>query len=89
VCATIWDSYRMTIDEFLNELAEVLMVEPGTLTPETELASLETWDSVSYLSTIVMVDDKLGVALPSEVLNEAKTIGDIMNYIGPKLEQAA
>ena len=78
----------MTSDEFLKELAEVLLVEPGTLSPATELASLETWDSVAYLSVIVMIDDKLGVAMPSEVLNDAKTVGDILRFVSPQLEQA-
>ena len=78
----------MTSEEFLNELAEVLLVEPGTLTPSTELASLETWDSVAYLSVMVMIDDKLGVAMPGEVLNEAKTVGDIVGFVSPQLGQA-
>jgi acyl carrier protein len=56
------------------------------LTPTTELSSLETWDSVSYLSTMVLLDERLGVAISPDDLTAAKTVQDILNAGGPALQ---
>jgi acyl carrier protein len=74
--------------QFLEEFSEILGVEPGALMPETELSSLETWDSVSYLSTMVLLDEKLGVAITPDELSGAKTVQDIMNAAGSALQSA-
>jgi acyl carrier protein len=72
--------------QFLEAFAEILDVSAVDLTPITELASLETWDSVSYLSTMVLLDERLGVAVSPEKLTEAKTVQDILNAGGPALQ---
>lgn len=69
----------------MEEFSEILGVAPADLKPETELISLETWDSVSYLSTMVLLDEKCGVAVAPDLLTAAKTVGDIMDAAGPAL----
>jgi acyl carrier protein len=72
--------------QFLAEFAEILGVSAADLTPTTELSSLETWDSVSYLSTMVLLDERLGVAISPDDLTAAKTVQDILNAGGPALQ---
>jgi acyl carrier protein len=71
---------------FLEEFAEIVGVSTAEITPATQLATLENWDSVSYLSTMVLLDEKLGIAIAPDDLTAAKTIQDIMNVAGPALE---
>jgi acyl carrier protein len=71
---------------FLEEFAEIVGVSTAEITPETQLATLENWDSVSYLSTMVLLDEKLGVAIAPDDLAAARTIQDIMNVAGPALQ---
>ena len=75
----------MTKNEFLAELAGILDVDPGALTPETELQTLEAWDSVSALATMVMIDEKLGTAIRPEKLTRASTVGDILAAVNSTL----
>ena len=70
----------------MAEFAQIVDVDPKQLSPETELATLEGWDSVAYLSTMVLIDDKLGITLDHESLVEAATINDILSAVGTALE---
>ena len=76
----------MTTQEFLADFAEILDLNPASLTPDTELRTLETWDSVAYLSTMVLIDEKCGATISPEILVEAVKVSDILAAIGPGLE---
>jgi len=76
----------MTRDEFIAELAGILDVSPAALTPETKLESVEGWDSVNALTTMVMIDEKLGIAIRSEILSNASTVGDILKALDSALQ---
>jgi acyl carrier protein len=76
----------MKREEFVLQFAELLDVEPLVLTAETEMGSLENWDSVAYLSAMVMIDDRLGIAVGPGVLSNAATFGAILDAVKDKLE---
>ena len=76
----------MNRQQFLEEFSEILGVSAADLGPSTELSSLETWDSVSYLSTMVLLDEKLGVAISPDELTAARTVQDILNAGGSALQ---
>jgi acyl carrier protein len=72
--------------QFLDEFADMLGVGVADLTPSTQLSSLENWDSVAYLSTMVLLDEKVGVAISPDDLTSARTVQDILNVGGPALQ---
>jgi acyl carrier protein len=74
--------------QFLQEFAEILGVSPSEISSESELSSLENWDSVAYLSTMILLDEKLGIAISPDQLTTAKTIQDIMNVAEPALQNS-
>lgn len=76
----------MKTEEFIAEFAGVLDVPPAALTPETEMKSLENWDSVAYLTVMVLIDDKLGITVGPNVLSGAETFGAILQAVHDKLE---
>ena len=47
----------VTKDEFIKELAGVLMVEPDELRPDVDLTKFEAWDSTAVLNLVVLLDD--------------------------------
>ena len=63
-------------------LEEMFEVDEGSLTPETELSSIENWDSMMKLTLIVLMDDECGKTLKSDDIKGFKTIKDIMDYMG-------
>ncbi len=72
--------------QFLEEFADMLGMSAADLTPATQLSSLENWDSVAYLSTMVLLDEKVGVSISPDDLTAAQTVQDILNAGGPALQ---
>jgi acyl carrier protein len=72
----------MTIEEKKVLLAETMDIDATELTPETELADLEMWDSMTRLAIIVMMDDEFGKELKGEQIRTFKTVQDIIDFMG-------
>ena len=62
-------------------LADLLEVEPNEIVEGRELESYDSWDSMSKLSLIVLMDDECGKKLTGEQIRAFKTIGDIMDFM--------
>ncbi|MEM7158015.1 MAG: acyl carrier protein [Myxococcota bacterium] len=75
----------MTKDEFIKELAEVLMVEASELSPTTELGQFEAWDSTAVLNLIVLLDEQ-GVQVDEEKIPDCKTVQDVMDLAGKAID---
>lgn len=71
----------MTQEEKIAMLEELLELENGTLSAETELASIEEYDSMTKLSLIVMMDDEFNKKLTGEQLLAFKTVNDILDFM--------
>ncbi|SMH45495.1 phosphopantetheine-binding protein [Azospirillum agricola] len=68
--------------EFLLALDETLELEPGTLTGDETLESLEAWDSLAVISFIALVDERLNLVVEGEKLARAKTVSDLLALAG-------
>lgn len=66
----------MDQDELLNVVAEILEVEPGTVTLTDRLEDID-WDSLSNISFIAEVDTRLGATLDADQLASAATVEDL------------
>ena len=72
----------MTQEEKIAMLEDMLELDGGTLKPETELASIDEYDSMAKLSLIVLMDEECGKKLTGEKIRELKTIQDILDFMG-------
>jgi len=68
----------MTNEEKIALLEDMLELEAGTLTPETELTSVDEYDSMAKLSLIVLFDEECGKKLTGEEIRTFMTVGDIL-----------
>ena len=62
-------------------LADLLEVEPNEIVEGRELESYDSWDSMSKLSLIVLMDDECEKKLTGEQIRAFKTIGDRMDFM--------
>jgi acyl carrier protein len=62
----------------LEYLAEVLEIEPNSLSENMLLSSLPNFDSMAKLSLIVLFDDKFKKKLTNEEIKKFVYIQDIM-----------
>lgn len=58
-------------------IANELQVDPGTLTTDLRLDTIETWDSVNRLTIMVILGDALGVPIDPGEIARVRTFGDI------------
>ena len=72
----------MTNEEKIAMLEDMLELENGTLSAETELVSVDEYDSMAKLSLIVMMDDEFSKKLTGEQILEFKTVQDILDFMG-------
>ena len=72
------------MEDFLEFAAEVLGVQKGTLTPETEYGSLPEWDSVMHLRLVMETEARYGTSIPLAVVPQLRTLADFAPYINPK-----
>lgn len=71
----------MSKEEFLVQMQDVLQTETE-LTPETVLADLDEWDSLSMMATMAFLDKNFGVKVKIADLKTLATIGDIAAKAG-------
>lgn len=71
----------MELKEKLSLIEEALDTEEGTLTPETLLDEVDSWDSIAALSLIAMLDDNFGKTLSGSEIKALVTVGDILAHM--------
>ena len=69
----------MTPDEKLQLLTDTIEAEPGELKPETELDSLDIWDSLAKLSVLAMFISNFEREIEVDKVRGFRTVGDILN----------
>ena len=62
-------------------LAEILEIDPGEISMETDLEACEMWDSISIISFIGFVNESSGIDLDTDELGEAQKVSDLMGLI--------
>lgn len=66
----------------LELLEDMMELDEGTLSPETELSMLDEWDSLAKLSLIVLIEDECDKKITGEQVRAFTTVGDILDYMG-------
>lgn len=72
----------MTNEEKIAMLEDTLELDGGTLMPETDLSTIDEYDSMAKLSLIVLMDDEFGKKLTGEQIFKFKTVQDILDFMG-------
>ena len=73
----------MKKDEFIENLKDALEIDPDKeITEDTDLRSLEEYDSLSVLAIIAMIDENFGKRLSSPDFQKVTTISSLMKLIG-------
>lgn len=71
----------MSLEEKLTLLGDLFEVDPSEISPETSLSTLDSWDSMTKLSLIVLMDDEFGKKLTGEQIRNFVFVSDILNFM--------
>lgn len=69
---------KMTEQEKLAKLEEIMDLEEGTLKPDDCLGDYEEWDSIAVLSFIAMMDEEFGRQISGTTIKGFETVRDIL-----------
>jgi acyl carrier protein len=58
-----------------NLLADVLEISPDEITPETSMATVETWDSFRHLQAVLAIEGEYNVQLDPQRIPELTSVG--------------
>ena len=75
----------MTKDEIVSGLAEILEevagVNPEDVTEDKSFTEDLDVDSLSMVEVVVAAEEKFGVKIPDDEVQNLKTVGDAVSYI--------
>lgn len=74
----------MNKTEFLTQLEQFTISDPGTLSALMALSDIPGRNSMAVLSFIAMLDQQLGRSAPAADIAICKTIDDLMHLSGIK-----
>ena len=75
---------QVSTSEVLAVLAEVLEESADSLTSDRKLDSIDAWDSVGVLTLMAELDDKYGLTLTTDEIQNFSTIKDVLTVLRDK-----
>lgn len=73
-------------EKFLETIKEALEVEDVEVNFSDVLADFDSWDSISRLSLIALLDENFEVEVADAEFEETETVEDLYNLVKSKLE---
>ena len=69
---------KMTREEFLLEMDEILGLRAGTLRGNEKLEELERWDSTALISLIVLAEENNSAQISPDQVVGCSTVADLL-----------
>jgi acyl carrier protein len=69
---------KMTREEFLLEMDEILGLRAGTLRGNEKLEELEKWDSTALISLIVLAEENNSAQISPDQVVGCSTVADLL-----------
>ncbi len=73
------------MDQFIAHIEEMLEVDSGTLTPESNIKDRPEWTSLTFMGLIAMVDEEYGVMLRPAAVLKTQSIRELAELVSPDL----
>jgi acyl carrier protein len=67
--------------KFLELIQEVFEIEDTSLDIDTFFRDLDSWDSLTHLSLIAMIDEEYGVTIEDDKFKTLMTLNDLFEEI--------
>lgn len=81
-----WECIIMVFEKIVDILAEQLDIEnKNNITMDSELVDDLGADSLDSIDIVMSVEDEFGIEVPDEVIENIKTVADIVDYIESKI----
>jgi acyl carrier protein len=75
-----------TFDEVRSIASDILGLPVARLTADSSPETVESWDSVQHLNLVLALEEKFGLQLSPEEIEQMKTLGATATLIETKLQ---
>lgn len=73
-------------EKFLETIKEALEIEDMEVTMQDHLSGFDSWDSISRLSLIALLDENFEVEVADAEFEETETVQDLFNLVKSKIQ---
>ena len=77
-----------TLEQVRNVASDIFGIPTDKITAESSPETIENWDSMQHLNLVLAIEEKFGVQLEPEDIEEMKNIGAVAALV-EKLQSAA
>ena len=74
----------MDAKEFIAEIENLLEVDPGSLSLDSDLAETGKWDSLAFVSFLAIADSQFNAKVAPVDLRKCMTVADLMKLVTKK-----
>lgn len=79
----------MNVSDQIRTLAsDIFGVPADQITPASTPETIETWDSIQHLNLVLALEEKFGLQLSPEEIEQMKSIGEVIQLVEGKLQAA-
>jgi acyl carrier protein len=71
---------EMINQEFIEDFAVIMEVEPNEIQGNLALTN-DNWNSLAIISTIVLIDEYLGITIDGDKLKACSSVGELWSLI--------
>jgi acyl carrier protein len=75
-----------TLDQVRSIASDIFGVPAAKVTAESSPQTIETWDSMQHLNLVLAIEEKFGLQLSPEEIEEMKSVGAVANVVERRLE---
>lgn len=68
--------------------SDLFGVPVGKVTAESSPETIETWDSMQHLNLVLAIEEKFGLQLSPEEIEEMRSVGTVAALVEKKLQSA-
>ena len=77
-----------TLQQVRSIASDIFGISADKITAESSPETIETWDSMQHLNLVLAIEEKFGVQLEPEDIEQMKSIGAVATLV-EKLQSAA
>lgn len=75
-----------TLEQVQAIASDIFGVPSAKITTDSSPETIETWDSMQHLNLVLAIEEKFGLQLSPEEIEEMKSVGAVATLIEKKLQ---
>lgn len=76
-------------DQVRTIASDLFAISPDKIDAQSSPENIESWDSVQHLNLVLALEEKFGLQLSPEEIEQMKTIADVAKIVEGKIQATA